>query len=115
MRSRSFLLTDVALGAGGLSVWQPPQRWAKSTAPGLYGGVTLELIPSVPQAARAEANRDEEATSRTMRRRRAMSGRQYYGMPRALPAVTLVALALIAAGCTRTDIKQVPTRTCSCR
>ena len=29
-------------------------------------------------------------------------------MPRALPAVTLVALALIAAGCTRTDIKQVP-------
>jgi len=36
-----------------------------------------------------------------------MSGRQYYGMPRALPAVTLVALALIAAGCTRTDVKRV--------
>jgi len=36
-----------------------------------------------------------------------MSGRQYYGMLRALPAATLVALALLAAGCTRQDVEQV--------
>ena len=36
-----------------------------------------------------------------------MGGRQYYGMPRALPAAALVALALVAAGCTRQDVKQV--------
>jgi len=38
-----------------------------------------------------------------------MSGRQYYGMLRVLPAATLlVALALLAAGCTRQDVKKVP-------
>src|SRR5207344_1125410 len=91
----------------GESVWQPPQRSAKSTAPGLYGGVTLELIPSVPQAARPAATAARTTMGRAMRRRGAMSGRQYYGMLRALPAVALVALALIAAGCSRQDVKQV--------
>src|SRR5919197_1130559 len=74
VRSRSFLLTEVPWVPAGPSVWQPPQRWAKSTA---------------------------------MRRQRATSGRQYYGMLRALPAATLIALALFAAGCTRQDVKQV--------
>jgi plastocyanin len=88
-------------------VWQPPQRWAKSTAPGLYGWVTLELIPSVPHAARSAATTVRATTGTAMRRQRAMSGRQYYGMLRALPAATLIALALFAAGCTRQDVKQV--------
>jgi plastocyanin len=39
-----------------------------------------------------------------------MGGRQYYGMTRALPAAALVALALVAAGCTRQDVKQVSDR-----
>jgi plastocyanin len=36
-----------------------------------------------------------------------MSGRQYYGMPRAVLAALAVALALAGAGCTRQDIKKV--------
>jgi plastocyanin len=39
-----------------------------------------------------------------------MGGRQYYGMSHALPAAALVALALVAAGCTRQDVKQVSDR-----
>jgi plastocyanin len=36
-----------------------------------------------------------------------MSGRQYYGMLRAVLAALVVALALVGAGCTRTDVKTV--------
>jgi plastocyanin len=36
-----------------------------------------------------------------------MSGRQYYGMGRALPLAVLLAAALVAAGCSRQDTKEV--------
>src|SRR5215208_7228991 len=67
------MFCDVPWVPATLRVWQPPQRSANSWAPGLSAGVTLELMLSLPQAARAAAAATTRKTGRAMRRLRAMT------------------------------------------